>query len=114
MQGERIREAARGLTTAEVLRAREAHGDNRLSEGKRRGFLAHFFSNLGDPVIRILLGALAVNLFFVNSVKLKSGTENRHIFKGCGSVICGKSFTKKNLSLIGTTCNNICISYVYS
>ncbi len=58
-------EKTRGLSASEVLRSREEHGRNVLTQGKRRGFLAHFFSNLGDPVIRILLGALAVNLFFV-------------------------------------------------
>ena len=55
----------KGLTETEVLRSRAEHGKNVLRQGKRRGFLSHFFSNLGDPVIRILLGALAVNLFFV-------------------------------------------------
>ena len=65
MQKERLKEIARGLSAAEVLRSREEHGANILSQTKKRGFLAHFFSNLGDPVIRILLGALVVNLFFV-------------------------------------------------
>ncbi len=65
MQKERLKESARGLSADEVLRSREEHGANVLSQSKKRGFLAHFFSNLGDPVIRILLGALAVNLFFV-------------------------------------------------
>ncbi len=52
----------RGLTASEVTASRVAHGDNRLSEQKRRGFFRLFFSNLGDPVIRVLLLALALNL----------------------------------------------------
>ena len=55
----------RGLSSEQVARSRAEHGANVLKQGKKRGFLSHFFSNLGDPVIRILLGALAVNLFFV-------------------------------------------------
>ena len=59
---ERLR---RGLNEEEVLRSRREHGENRFTKQKQKGFLAHFFSNLGDPVIRILLCALGVNLFFV-------------------------------------------------
>ncbi|MBQ9086378.1 MAG: calcium-translocating P-type ATPase, PMCA-type [Clostridia bacterium] len=61
----RQKEEKKGLTTEEVLASRAAHGENRLTPEKRRGFLAHFFSNLGDPVIRILLCALGVNLVMV-------------------------------------------------
>ncbi len=51
-----------GLREGEVLRARRLHGDNRLSRQKSRGFWSYFLANLNDPVIRILLAALAVNL----------------------------------------------------
>ncbi len=54
----------RPLTPAEVDASRRAHGDNRLTEKKRKSFLRQFISNLGDPVIRILLAALALNLVF--------------------------------------------------
>ena len=56
---------AGGLTSEEVLRSREANGSNRLSETARKSFLRHFFGNLNDPVIRILLIALGINLCFV-------------------------------------------------
>lgn len=55
----------RGLRAEEVLSSRAAHGENRLQAAKRKGFWRHFFENLGDPVIRILLCALGVNLLFV-------------------------------------------------
>ncbi|MBO5845754.1 MAG: calcium-translocating P-type ATPase, PMCA-type [Clostridia bacterium] len=54
-----------GLTSAEAAASRAEHGANVLSTRPSRGFIAHFISNLGDPVIKILLCALAVNLIFV-------------------------------------------------
>ena len=55
----------RGLRAEEVAASREKHGENTLRAAKRIGFVRHFLKNLSDPVIRILLCALAVNLFFV-------------------------------------------------
>ena len=55
----------RGLTEEEVTASRQAHGANVLTRVKTKSFLRHFFGNLGDPVIRILLCALGVNLIFV-------------------------------------------------
>jgi len=55
----------RGLTEAEAERSRQLHGTNELSRKKGKSFISHFISNLSDPVIRILLIALVVNLLFV-------------------------------------------------
>ena len=55
----------KGLSEAEVVRSRETHGANRMSPPKRKGFFAHFVANLNDPIIRILLVALGVNLLFI-------------------------------------------------
>ncbi len=55
----------RGLTDAEAELSRKQYGANVLAEGKSKSFLRCFFENLGDPIIRILLAALAINLFFV-------------------------------------------------
>ncbi len=55
----------KGLTDEEVMASAEKYGRNIMSKQKKKGFLAHFFSNLNDPVIRILLIALGVNLVFV-------------------------------------------------
>ena len=54
-----------GLSDTEVQSSRENHGSNRLSRKKRKSFLAQFISNLGDPIIRILMIALAVNVIFM-------------------------------------------------
>ena len=54
-----------GLSTEEVELSRKQYGSNAISVSKSKSFLRHFFDNLNDPIIRILLCALGVNLFFV-------------------------------------------------
>ena len=54
----------RGLTEAEAERSRALYGSNAVSPGKRTGFFRQFLSSLNDPIIRILLFALAVNTIF--------------------------------------------------
>ncbi len=56
---------ARGLSDDEAERSRREHGANILTKRKGKSFFRRFLENLGDPVIRILLIALAVNLVFV-------------------------------------------------
>ena len=55
----------KGLSNDEVERARREHGRNVFSGRKPKSFIRCFFENLSDPVIKILLAALAVNLFLV-------------------------------------------------
>ena len=54
----------RGLTESQVKLSREKYGSNRLSAAKRTTFFKRFLSNLSDPIIKILIGALAVNVIF--------------------------------------------------
>ncbi len=54
-----------GLTDGEVLASRRTHGSNTLTRRKGKSFFRKFLSNLNDPVIRILLAALAVNLLLL-------------------------------------------------
>ena len=56
---------SRGLSESEVAESRKIHGSNRMTPKKKKSFLRKFFSNLSDPVIKILLGALFINLLFV-------------------------------------------------
>ena len=56
---------SRGLTEKEAEISRREHGSNIFSKRKSKSFLRCFFENLGDPVIKILLAALTVNLFMV-------------------------------------------------
>ncbi len=55
----------RGLTAAQVRTAREKYGENRMTKKKHRSFFRQFLTNLGDPVIRILLSALLINVIFL-------------------------------------------------
>ncbi len=59
------RERLSGLENEEVERSRKDFGANVMSVRKSKSFTRRFFENLGDPVIRILLVALCVNLIFV-------------------------------------------------
>ena len=52
------------LTNREAEESRREHGSNQLSVKRKKSFVRQFFENLGDPVIRILLGALVLNLLF--------------------------------------------------
>lgn len=54
----------KGLTEKEVLKSRQEHGDNRLSEVKSEGFWEKLLSNFGDPMIKILCVALIINIIF--------------------------------------------------
>ena len=54
-----------GLSAEEVLLSRKTHGTNRLTHNPPRSFLRRFIENFSDPIIRILLGALAINLLLL-------------------------------------------------
>ncbi len=55
----------RGLTQREIEDSRKRHGRNVMSEAKKKSFLRKFFENLGDPVVKILIGALIINVIFM-------------------------------------------------
>ena len=64
------RELLTGLTDEQVTASREIHGSNILKQVKQKGLLRQFIENLSDPIIRILLVALGINLIFtLNSSK---------------------------------------------
>lgn len=54
-----------GLTEAEVAASRKKYGSNQLTRQKRIGFFRQFLSSFGDPIIKILLIALGINLLFL-------------------------------------------------
>ncbi len=53
-----------GLSSDDVLLSAKLFGKNTFSKQKKRGFWSDFFGNLSDPIIRVLLGAMAVNILF--------------------------------------------------
>ena len=54
-----------GLTNEEVKIAREKYGTNEITKKKTKKVINIFVDNLGDPIIRILLIALAVKIVFL-------------------------------------------------
>ena len=54
----------KGLTDEEVRLSRDRHGTNELARIKTVGFWGRFFENLSDPIIRILLIALLLEVVF--------------------------------------------------
>ncbi|MBQ3954504.1 MAG: cation-translocating P-type ATPase [Clostridia bacterium] len=53
-----------GLTREQAETSRRLYGSNAVPPGKRKSFLRQFFSSLNDPIVKILLAALAVNTLF--------------------------------------------------
>ena len=54
----------KGLNDSEVLISRQRYGSNRMTKKKGKGFFRLFLENMGDPVIRVLIITLAVNIIF--------------------------------------------------
>ena len=54
-----------GLGPAAVEASRKQHGSNRLTQKKRSTFLHQFLESFGDPIIKVLLVALAINVIFL-------------------------------------------------
>lgn len=54
-----------GLTDNEVLESRKRFGANTITSKKKTSFLKQYIAALGDPIIRILLIALAIKMVFL-------------------------------------------------
>ena len=54
-----------GLDKKQVVESRKKHGENRLTKQQGKSFWRCYLSNLWDPLIRILIGALALNLLLL-------------------------------------------------
>lgn len=54
-----------GLTEEEVLNSRKKNGSNIITSTKKNSFLSLLLESLGDPIIRILLIALAIKTIFL-------------------------------------------------
>lgn len=57
--------AGKGLSASQVESSRREHGSNSLTAQKRNSFFKQFLSSFGDPIIKILLAALAINIIFL-------------------------------------------------
>ena len=54
-----------GLTEKEVIENREKYGTNEIGNYKKNSFIRLIIESLGDPIIRILLIALAIKTIFL-------------------------------------------------
>lgn len=54
-----------GLNEKEVLESRKKYGSNNLTDIKSESILELFLESLSDPIIKILLVALAIKIFFL-------------------------------------------------
>nr|MDD6335247.1 calcium-translocating P-type ATPase, PMCA-type [bacterium] len=57
--------SAGGLTSEQVSQSREQFGENALPPSQRQGFFRQLLESFGDPIIKILLAALAINIIFL-------------------------------------------------
>ena len=55
----------KGLSSKEVEESRRKYGNNKLESKKRNTFLKLVLESLGDPIIKILIIALAIKLLFL-------------------------------------------------
>ena len=53
-----------GLNAEQVSRSKEKFGDNRLKKEKTKGFFSKYLENLNDPIIKILIIALVIEVIF--------------------------------------------------
>ncbi len=54
----------KGLTQAEVIASREKNGSNALEREKSKGIFIKFLENLSDPIIRVLMIAVVLEIIF--------------------------------------------------
>lgn len=54
----------KGLTKDEIILSKQKHGENLLAKEKTKGFFRKFLENLNDPIIKILIIALVIEVVF--------------------------------------------------
>ena len=55
---------SQGLTDDEITKSAKEYGKNTFTEKKKKSFLHEFFKNLSDPIIRVLVIAMGINIIF--------------------------------------------------
>ena len=59
-----MREEFSGLENEEIELSRKRHGENKLEKIKKRSFFGMLLCNLNDPIIKVLIVALFINIIF--------------------------------------------------
>ena len=57
-------QAKKGLNSSQVLISRQRYGTNKMTKRKGKSFFRLFLENMGDPVIRVLIITLTINIIF--------------------------------------------------
>ena len=68
-----------GIRSRDVEQLRRQHGDNSFTRRPRKTFLRQYLSAFGDPIIKILLAALALNILIA--------IKNANIYEPLGIAI---------------------------
>jgi len=69
----------KGLDNEAVALSRKQHGSNRLKGRKKASFFQKLLSNFSDPIVRILLAALIINVLFT--------LQNMNLYECLGIVL---------------------------
>ena len=69
----------KGLDNEAVVLSRKQHGSNRLKGRKKASFVSKLLSNFSDPIVRILLVALGINILFT--------LQNMNVFECLGIIL---------------------------
>ena len=65
-----------GLSVAEAEKRLQENGKNKLAEGKKKSMIAHFFEQLANPMIIVLLVAAGINLVTIILDRMNGGDES--------------------------------------
>ena len=63
--GKKMKKGIVGLSYKEVIASREKHGGNSLTKEKTKSFFRKFIENLNDPIIKVLIFALIIEVVFI-------------------------------------------------
>ena len=86
-----------GLTEEEVLKSRQKYGSNEIKSTKKSSFLKQYLITLGDPIIRILLIALAIKtVFLIKQFDFSETSASNYITLFVIIIIQTHALVKKN------------------
>ncbi len=59
-----MQENYNGLNEEQIAHSRQRHGENKLTGAKKKSFFKMLLGNLNDPIIKVLIVALFINIIF--------------------------------------------------
>ena len=64
LNGDKMKREIKGLSSDQVRESLALYGDNSLGREKTKSFIRRFFENLSDPIIKVLLIAVFIEVIF--------------------------------------------------